>query len=148
MSAHYDLVPLEPIEPAWLAKMGLVVPENYENSRNPTAAEVRSVVNHLAEEGYFSSEARFQADRDDLVAWLNTNGQDDTLLRLEDYAEDKNENAPRRLSFTYGSYELAMVVCERFARVCGPFLLMSQGGDLIIMDSGTSPDADWVAGKF
>ena len=148
MSAHYEVLPLAPIEPAWLAKMGLAIPENYENSRNPTAAEVRSVVKQLTEENYFSSEASFKLDGKHLVTWLNTNSQDDTLLCLEDYAEDNSEDTPCYLSFTYGSSEVAMVICERLARLCGPFLLIAQGLDLIIISPGTLFEADWVALDF
>ena len=147
MSAHYALIPLEPIEPAWLVKMGLVIPENYENSRNPTAAEVRSVVRQIADENVVELRSDFCVAGDDLDAILVA-GEDDTFLSVGDYAKDHNEDTPRHISFTYGSAELVLTVCERLAQLCGPFLLTMDGAFFVIVSAGIPPNADWVSADF
>lgn len=133
MSAHYDLIPLGPIDDEWLkkfaGKLGLVIPDDWENSRNPAAAEVRFVVRHLADEGFFTEPPEFYVRGGDLEAVLSI-GRDATHLAVADYAEDHNEDTPRFISFTYGTPELVLPVCERIARLCGPFLLTLDGAFL------------------
>ena len=152
MSAHYDLMPLssgwaEPKNRRRLEDMGLAMPGDWKVSRNPTAFEVRSVVQQFAEGSQINVEGNFHVAGDDLDAILAT-GEDSTFLSVEDYAKDGNENMPRHISFLYGAAELVLMVCERLAQICGPFLLTMDGAFFVIVNAGTSPDADWVSADF
>ena len=152
MSAHYDLMPLAPVvslpkKHLWLENMGLVIPDAWENSRNPTANEVRFVIRQLVNANKISVEADFHVAGDDLDATIVTE-QNSAFLSVEDYAIDCDEDVPRHLSFQYGDPELVLPICERLARLCGPFLLTNNGAFFVIVDAGTQPDVDWVADDF
>jgi len=153
MSAYYDLMPLASIAAApkqrlWLETMGLVIPDDWENSHDPTAAEVRSVIGQLAEESLISVEADFRIAGDDLDAIIRTE-PDSTFLSIEDYAKDTDEDAPRHISFQHGDPELILPICERLACLCGPFLLTNNGAFFVIVSAGTTPaNANWAADDF
>ena len=151
MSAHYDLMPLGPIDDNWLqnfaGRLGLVIPEGWKNSRNPTAAEIRFVACHLAKEGFFTELPEFNVRGGDLEAVLNIGG-DETLLAVEDYAADHDEDKPHPISFTYGTPELVLPICERLARLCGPFLLTMDGAFFVIVTAGVPSYAEWAADDF
>lgn len=137
----------EPKNRKHLEDMGLVIPDDWKVSRNPTAAEVRSVIQQFAEGSQINVEGNFHVAGDDLDAILAT-GEDSTFLSVEDYAKDGNENMPRHISFLYGAAELVLMVCERLAQIYGPFLLTMDGAFFVIVNAGTSPDADWVSADF
>ena len=153
MSAHYDLMPLSerdalPKQRLWLEKIGLVLPDDWQNSRDPTAAEVRSAIGQLADRGKVAIEADFHVAGGDLDAIIRAK-QDSTFLSLEDYAEDCDEDTPRHLSFQYGDPELVILICERLARLCGHFLLTNNGAYFMTVSIGTtSANANWVADDF
>lgn len=153
MSARYNLIPLSemwrplPELCEWLEGMGLVIPDDWQDSRNPTATEVRSVVRELADENQLSVETDFHAAGDDLDAVLITEN-DSTFLSVADYTKDGDDHAPRRISFQYGDPDLVVPICERLASLCGPFLLTNNGAFFVIVTAGTPPDAEWAADKF
>ena len=152
MSANYDLMPLVdmvtlPKKRLWLENMGLAIPDDWENSRNPTASEVRSVIRQMINENNISDEADFRVAGDDLDATIETE-QDSAFLSVEDYAIDCDEDAPRHLSFQYGEPDLVLPICERLARLCGPFLLTNNGAFFVIVNAGTPSDTEWVADDF
>lgn len=153
MSAHYDLIPLAemwrplPELCGWLEGMGLVIPGHWQDSRNPTALEVRSVIRELADENQLSVETDFHASGDDLDAVLVTKN-DSTFLSVADYTKNGDDNAPRRLSFQHGDPELVLPICEGLACLCGPFLLTNNGAFFVIVNAGTPANADWVADDF
>lgn len=153
MSAHYDLMPLSdrvalPKQRLWLESVGLVIPDDWQRSRDPTAKEVRLVVSQLVGEGKVSIEANFHRAGGDLDVTIET-GQDSTFLSVEDYAKDCDEDTPRHLSFQYGDPELVILICEYLARSCGPFLLTNNGAYFVIVSTGTTPTtANWVAEEF
>ena len=98
MSAHYDLIPLAemwrplPELRGWLEGMGLVIPDHWQDSRNPTALEVRSIIRELADENQLSVETDFHVFGDDLDAVLITKN-DSTILSVMDYTKDGDEHA-------------------------------------------------------
>ena len=153
MSAHYDLMPLSdraalPKQRLWLENMGLVLPDDWQKSRGPTAAEVRSVISQLASESEVSIETDFRVAGGDLEATIGAE-QDSTILSIDDYVKDCDEDTPRHLSFQYGDPELVTLICERLARLCGPFLLTNNGAYFVIVSAGTtSANANWVADDF
>lgn len=65
-----------------------------------------------------------------MSAYYDLMPQDSTFLSVADYALDRDENTPRHLSFQYGDPGLVLPICERLARLCGPFLLTNNGAFL------------------
>ena len=153
MSTHYDLMPLAdmaalPKQRLWLETMGLSIPDDWENSRDPTAAEVRSVIQQMADENQIIVETKFCVAGGDLDMTVGTE-QDSTVLSVENYAVDCDEDAPRHLSFQGGEPELVVPICGRLTRVCGPFLLTNNGAFFVIVNVGITPaKANWVADDF
>jgi len=152
MSAHYDLIPLAHLcavakNQAWLKNMGLLIPDQWEASRDPTAEEARSVVRQLVDENCLSDEADFRVAGDDLDATLK-DSLCDTLMSVENYTEDHSEDTPRRISFQYGSPELVLMICERLSHTCGLCLLTLDGAFFVLVIPGVSPEAPWVADDF
>jgi len=127
--------------------MGLVIPDNWERSRNSTVAEVRSVIQQMADENQFIVETDFCVASSDLDATI-ADEQDSTVLSVEDYTKDRSEDTPRHLSFQYGEPELVLPLCERLARLCGPFLLTMDGAFFVVVNAGTPPNAEWAADDF
>ena len=145
MSTGYDVFPLVEFisveeNAARLEAMWITPPSEGGAERDPTLAEVRSALGDL---GYVL--ATETEERNNLSLWVRTPKEGGTIITLENYVSTLGDHVPYRLSFHHGSPRLVVAIVERLARNCGAFVVMENGGDCIIVEQGTDPDAGWTS---
>ena len=141
MGVLYFVTPLDQlaakVSKSWLNAIGFTVPPVISPSRNPTAREVRAVLEAL--DGYvityYIDEWTWVAD---VVNSTKPDGPDWTIVHLSHFEGDENQPAP--MFFEKGSEELIVRIVEQLSQLCGPLVLDNDiDGAPLLVTPGIDP---------
>jgi hypothetical protein len=106
---------IERVGREWVNTIGLALPMVIPSSRNPTANDVRGVLNTL--EGY---EIKYHVDE---WSWMaDITGSEYEYMNLYLFDFDGDEDQPKRISAKTSSDILFLEIVERLSLVCGPLV--------------------------
>jgi hypothetical protein len=140
MGVLYLVTPLvqfaEQANKPWLDAIGFTVPANAPTGRNPTAKEVRAVLESLSGYAitYHIDEWTWVAN---VVNVAKPDGPDWTTVHLSRF--EGNESEPTSVFFAKGSEELIVKIVEQLSQFCGPLVVDNDisGAPLLV-----TPDID------
>jgi hypothetical protein len=137
MSSDYTIFPLGPTfenDETPIIELGFTPPEGWQVGRKPTYQDVRD-----AFASWDGCDYDEKIDGNEVTVYIESSTEiDGTEICIDQTAGDQ------RFYFLHGSSEWLVTVTERLARICGPFLLVAETGEAVIVTTGTDPDIDWL----
>lgn len=122
----------------WLESLGIETPPFTLQSRNPTPAEIRRVLDSLAgyRAEYRISERLWDAD----VSSVEPNNHSRACIWVQNFNGDENE--PHEFCFHKGWIELNLLITQRLSEICEPLLVISDAtGTPIVITPETDLEA-------
>ncbi len=138
MSVLYTPIPASEFltredDKVWLQHFHLTLPTDIEQGRYPTPNEIKTVLDGL--DGFaaeYSIGSRtwqievFEPNNRKQGVWTE-------IVVLDFFRREGEKNTPHEFHFDRGDRQLVVRILEKLARICGPFILVTNGVDPILV---------------
>ncbi len=148
MSVLYTPIPASEFftredERIWLQHFHFTLPTDIGQGRYPTPNEIQIILEGLED---FTTEYIKGSRTWQIEVFESNNREQGTwteIVVLDFFGKEGEKNTPHEFYFDRGDRQLAVRILEKLARICGPFILVTNGLDpMLVMPSAPLPAGD------
>ena len=145
MGVSFYVHPLEKVKgQGWFQQAGVIHPDTEKEGRYPTLNEMRAVVVSLVgyqvEENQTADYWQVSLDQTEVASISQDKGY--AVLECLEYVG--SDDVPQPFYFYRAAPETIITVTRELARFCGPFVVLAEYGECVVVTPETPPDAEWV----